>query len=332
MRLVRGQMRQFITALLDAFPTQTSLEMMVRIELDKNLGVIAQGKNLKEVAYNLTAAAETQGWLPDLISAAHHSNTGNEKLLTFIRQCKEFSNNREDGDGIHKISLHPYQLPNPCNFDLTHLIEDSLEKVEGKKGLIGLGIPCDLDAFLENYCTRLKNELGRNNVQIQRRLTLKPTNVSVDEAVAIIRRCQQKLQINDVLYPIVIQVSDKNIASMFWDKLQQEFTGSFKNRLILIIGGESASALPDNISMLEPPQFREAHIIRWVQEVVTHLGWPPQTRDAWKQKMVAECSHNNILHMAFVYDHLDYTIQLLQEDLSYEIFLAELEKRSSYCV
>lgn len=337
MRLTGDKLEQFISALLDAFPTQTSLERMVRVELDKNLSTLALGDDLGEVAYKLIKVAETEGWINKLVVAAYRSNPGNEQLSEFYKQFKKTLEKEESVYELtirkeHRIVTHSYQLPNPCNFDLTHLIEDSLEKVEGKKGLIGLAIPCDFGAFLESYCERLKRELGRNNVQIRRPLTLKPTNISVDEAIAIIKRCKQMLQINDILYPLVIQFSDKNMASNFWQKMCLEFTGNFESRLIVIMGGDSGTAFPENVTLLEAPQFKEAHIITWVRDVVAYLEWPYYVREKWRQRMVADCSHNNALHVGFVYEHLEYTVQLLQGNLSYESFLEELEKRSLYCV
>lgn len=333
--LTGDQVNQFTSALLDAFPSQAKLAEMVRLKLDKNLHALALGDNLQEIVFRLIGAAEAEGWIAQLIFSAHTSNPGNPVLLEFFHlssgMLTKGEHLYETASGGDEQRVLSYQLPSPCNFDLTRLIEDSLEKVEGKHGLIGLAVPCDDDAFLENFGERLKKELGRRNIQMWPRLTLKPIHVSTDEAIAIIKRCKQVLQKRDILYPIVIHIFDKHISNAFWQTMCHEFTGNFENRLIVIMGGDSACAFPDDIPLLEPPQFREAHIITWVRDVVGYLGWPDNVREVWKQKMVAECSYNNMLHMRFVYEHLVYTLQLLQGNLSCERFLDELEQRSLYC-
>jgi hypothetical protein len=230
-----------------------------------------------------------------------------------------------------QLCAQSYQLPSTYNFDLTHLIDDSLEKIEGKHGLVGIGIPCDDNALLENFCERLKKEIGRSNVHVRRRLTLKPTHISLDEAVTLMKRCKQTLQVSDILCPIAVHIFDKAFSNAFWQKLCAEFTGDFNNRLIVIIAGDPSTAFPENITMLDPPQFREAHIIKWVRDVVTYLQWPHYVREVWKQKMLAECSFDHALHVGFVYEYLDYTIELLQGNLSFQDFLKELEQRSLYC-
>src|SRR5438876_292504 len=106
------------------------------------------------------------------------------------------------------------------------------------------------------------------------RFTLKPTHASPDEAITIIKRCKQVLQKKEILYPIVIHFSDKRASNAFWQAMCQEFAGYFENRLIVIMVGDSTCDFPDDLPLLDPPQFREAHIITWVRDVVGYLGWP----------------------------------------------------------
>lgn len=74
---LRKKIRQ---AILGAYPTITSLKMMVDDELGHNLDAIAGGSNLEVVVFNLIIAAESQGWLEDLIRAASKSNPKNSDL------------------------------------------------------------------------------------------------------------------------------------------------------------------------------------------------------------------------------------------------------------
>jgi hypothetical protein len=161
MMLTGDQVDQFVSALLDAFPSQANLAGMVQLKLNKNLQTLALGDNLREIAIRLIGVAEAEGWIAQLIVAAHSSNPGNLVLLEFFQHFSVLLTKEEHlyktsvGSGVQQ-RIPPYQLPSPYNFDLTHIIEDSLEKVEGKHGLIGLTVPCDDDAFLENFVERLK--------------------------------------------------------------------------------------------------------------------------------------------------------------------------------
>ncbi len=76
-----GQQRKKIQeALIDAFPTKSSLEQMLSFGLEKNLDAIAEGSNLEVVVFKLIKTAESQGWVDQLIDAACKANPGNLKL------------------------------------------------------------------------------------------------------------------------------------------------------------------------------------------------------------------------------------------------------------
>lgn len=80
MKLSGQQRKKLIDALIDAFPTKSSLEQMLSLGLDKNLDVVAGGGNLEVVVFNLIKVANSQGWIDQLIDAACKENPGNLKL------------------------------------------------------------------------------------------------------------------------------------------------------------------------------------------------------------------------------------------------------------
>ncbi|MCW5319486.1 hypothetical protein GTQ43_39840 [Nostoc sp. KVJ3] len=77
------QRRQLKEALISAFPTRSSLEQMLSLELEKNLEAIAGGSNLQDIVFRLIQMAEAEGWLNDLIHAAQNYNPGNQALRDF---------------------------------------------------------------------------------------------------------------------------------------------------------------------------------------------------------------------------------------------------------
>lgn len=86
MKLSGQQYRQLTEALLDAFPSKSSLAQMVRFRLEKNLDAIAIGDALRDIVFLLIQKAEAEGWTLHLICAARESNPGNPTLLAFSQE------------------------------------------------------------------------------------------------------------------------------------------------------------------------------------------------------------------------------------------------------
>ena len=80
MNLSGQQREQLQIALIDAFPTKASQEQMLLFELDKNLIAIAGEGSLQEIVFKLIQAADSQGWVEDLVRAACDSNPRNQLL------------------------------------------------------------------------------------------------------------------------------------------------------------------------------------------------------------------------------------------------------------
>jgi hypothetical protein len=73
-------------ALLDAFVTWDDLELMVAKGLNKNLHAIATDKlNLSAAVTALVRQADSEGYLPDLLRAAHAERQGNPKIVGAVR-------------------------------------------------------------------------------------------------------------------------------------------------------------------------------------------------------------------------------------------------------
>ncbi|MEB3219209.1 MAG: effector-associated domain EAD1-containing protein [Nostocales cyanobacterium 94392] len=85
MYLSGQQRKELQDALIDAFPNTSSLEQMLTFGLDKNLRAIAGEGSLKEIVFKLIQAANSQGWIKDLLSAATNSNSGNARLRSITQ-------------------------------------------------------------------------------------------------------------------------------------------------------------------------------------------------------------------------------------------------------
>jgi eukaryotic-like serine/threonine-protein kinase len=85
MRLSKQQRKILQEALIDAFPNTASLEQMLSFELNQNLRAITGEGSLQDIVFKLIQAAESQGWVEDLICAACNCNSGNFKLDSIVQ-------------------------------------------------------------------------------------------------------------------------------------------------------------------------------------------------------------------------------------------------------
>jgi internalin A len=83
-KLSGSQRKQIHKALMDAFPTKSSLDRLLSHELDKNLDEIAGGNDLRDIVFNLIKTAEAEGWVEELIRAAKEDNPGNSLLNAIV--------------------------------------------------------------------------------------------------------------------------------------------------------------------------------------------------------------------------------------------------------
>lgn len=350
MRLNDDQWEPLQEALVSAFPSISKLRMMVKLKLKKNLNVISESNELSEVTFTLIETADTEGWMENLITAAREHIPGNELLNKFhdgyfttnsflnknqpITLFEERKTSIQELKKEQAVTEPSYRALNQYYFDLEALIEQSLSELDGQRGLVGLAVPCDDDAFQENFCQRLKDEIGRSNIQIKRPLALNPLVNSVERAVRVIKGYKQILQIGEIICPIQVQVFDPNssIPDKFWQIISAEFENTSEHRLIMLMVGSEDSVFPKGVIKIEAPKFTTTHVHRWVVKVTKYQGWAEQVIGQWKQHMIAGCClddpKSGLLDIRYVYDYLDYTMQLLQGSHSAEAFLQELEQRS----
>jgi len=330
---LKGEHRQKLcTAILDAFPNSGKLEQVIDFGLDQNLDAIATGGDYSEVIYKLLKWAESEGKLQQLMDALRHRDYGNPGNPQLKSVCQKLQQSQPVGE-------HFYNLINPCNFDLSTLIDKCLDEVYEQRGLVGIVLPCDDDAFQANFCQRLKQELGKSNMQIKRALALNPRMTSVETAINIIKRYKNSLAYTDILCPVRVNVRDSAIINEFWQKISIEFEEDFKHCLIIILLGNEDCNFPQFLIQLEPPKFKQTHVHQWIVKLSRNLGWEEKIVNQWKQRMIAECCvdslENQPLNIRYVYDYLDDTRKLFQEmkdNLSPEAFLEELEQIMNFYV
>ncbi|AFZ15532.1 hypothetical protein Cri9333_4757 (plasmid) [Crinalium epipsammum PCC 9333] len=347
MELKGNQFQLLIQALGDAFPDLSRLEMMVRLQLDKNINEISVQKALDLVLFDLIKIADSEGWLKDLIQKAHFSNPNNVLLKNY---CNEYLYNYslkensptpsiEKGNQCSSSTIlgqeqamvkKPHELLNPCNFDLSELIKQCLNILDEKQGIVGLAVSYDQDPFLKYFCERLKDRLGKSNISCKDALTLNYFT-PVDQAVSIIKRYKSLLQTHEVICPIRVQVSDSTLSHEFWQKASAEFNNDFEYRLIIIMVGSESICFPKGVNQISSPTFTKADAHDWIVDVTKAMGWEDHVIDEWKSLMKSDClqsdTNNGFLDVRLVYEHLVDTIDLLQKMPSADNFITTLKQR-----
>jgi Effector-associated domain 1/vWA-MoxR associated protein C-terminal domain/vWA-MoxR associated protein middle region (VMAP-M) 1 len=110
MELTGKQSKQLSEALIDAFPENKDLEMMLLYELEKKLNEISLGDTYKQVIFDVIKYFEAQGKIEDLIKAALQENPNNPKLISF---------NSDYSDGITENDWNNCKnILDKINFDI----------------------------------------------------------------------------------------------------------------------------------------------------------------------------------------------------------------------
>ena len=103
-KLTGAQREQLEAALLDAFRTLEQLQRMVRHRLDRDLNHFTHGP-LRDRVGQLIDEAESQGWMAELVQAAHAQNPGNPLLAAF--HGAYFSGSARPSPGSHVSAPAP---------------------------------------------------------------------------------------------------------------------------------------------------------------------------------------------------------------------------------
>lgn len=84
--LDESSIEPLVNALLNAFPSQRELKLLIAYKLHQNKEIIAEGNNLEEQVYSLVTWAYSQGQMKALITGALARNPGNSRLRKFATE------------------------------------------------------------------------------------------------------------------------------------------------------------------------------------------------------------------------------------------------------
>jgi hypothetical protein len=322
------------------------------------------GSNLSEKVFNLIEHCDKQGQsiLECLIKGAHKEVPGNLALKSFHdkyfnigsfsqEEVKENSSEENSGE-----ETRIRNNPDLKSLDLQYLMKDARKILETdfSVGLVGLYVPCESDKLRFLFCRRLKdwlhdvNKGSRGRVKANSVQELDPKNLSVEKMVeGIYKKYYDSLsKERDVIHCIRIRPKidpssedlekDKEYSNKFWKALEDKFKDfEFKSRLIIVMNGLNEPIFPDSAFKLSTPVFHREIIVSWVETNISehYSSWGYSAWDKWTDFMEERCicKHSHEMKIDFVYNFLEFTIDLLKDNLiDKEEFLDEIGLRGDY--
>lgn len=107
--------KELHSAILSAYPTEASLEQLVRFSIQVDLEHVAKGKNHSEIVFNLLKWIRSQGSMEGFVAAAVEYNPGNSNLAVCAQKIRRHQKRRrarafDSQDKSSQISSHKQKI------------------------------------------------------------------------------------------------------------------------------------------------------------------------------------------------------------------------------
>jgi len=320
------QLKAFHAALLDAYVNRHQLEMLVLWSLEKPPGTLEEG-GMSTCAFRLILAAQSEGWLHELVNAVLKQRARNVKVQQWAGNVKV----NQWATSVSPVTGDPgppssQRLLNTAYFDLDELPKVVVHARRAAQGrVLGFGVTYPDDLFVRKLCDRLSSYLGKT--QVKEPLNLMPEVGAVSKRLRHISRYRPDLDLANVLCVVHAQGVKAAIVAEFWQGVCREFD-QVSRYLVLILTGHQDADFPAGVTILPRPQFDVADVELWTREVAGLRGWPTELADAWTDLLCEKSMDEGVLDARYLYEAMEETIQAVR--LTPERFRKELEKRIGY--
>ena len=324
------QVETLIDALIAGYPAHEELEMLLYIELEKrSLLAIAGTGGLRSCVFRLVRAADSEGWLPELIIAAVERRPRCAELRAWIAA---------DGHALGPVmtaadltSQAPseprhYELLRSMSFDLVELHRVALRAVkEPSSHVVGFATRYPDDVFVGKLCEWLEANLS--DTKRKDPLPLFPEFGPVPGRLHALARYRRDLDSADVLCTVHAEGVPADRIAEFWEGVGREFTG-ITRRLVLVFVCDSSATCPADVIELPLPWFEVTDIDMWTREIARMYRWPVELADAWTALLCEESMYDGALDVRGLYEAMDRSIN----DVRYRThsFRQQLEGRVGY--
>ncbi|SFP85552.1 hypothetical protein SAMN05660464_4469 [Geodermatophilus dictyosporus] len=288
--------------LRERYPTRRQLREFVRRRLGENLDDYVGTGGLRDVAFQLVEAADSNGW--DLASALER-----DRILSLATPVN-------------------FNLLDLATFDLQSLVDGFYAEQlrAGTRRVLGIAVAWPDTKFVRYFCDRLQRALGGTWVQVDPDgTTLNPEMWSTDVAVRRIASQSRNLQVRHIVFPVWCDRADGQAIKRFWQGVRGELTSPLRY-LVLVLLTAPDTDLPVDVAALPVPSVNEEDIHRWTVEVVNALGWPVELAVPWKRRLLSGAELDGELNLAMLYTILDDDVQRVRDAGAREEFYDELRR------
>jgi hypothetical protein len=332
MNLKPEEQKLLMESLLDAFIDLSELEIMLRFNLNVKLHeIVTISGDYKYKVFRLIDWAEANGQTEALIRGACQDRPLKAQLIKTAEQIFDARNLSLNKPGestnrtVQEVSKAPalvFQQIAPHNFDLANVVDECLDQVLERLGLVGFVLPCGFPSVPPNLCDRLRNGFEDPvKVVVRPNIRIDPRVRSVEKGVTQISRYKELARTHNVIAPV--GCPDETMISPLWERIRGEFKDPLENKFILIIATPGAwSGLPDLVS-LPSPQFRRAHVREWITTIINALQWPNEIILLWEKRFLEQCMIGGELDVDEVYYRIDEASKYLQRRPTWQTFKRE---------
>lgn len=304
------QVETLIDALIAGYPTHDELEMLLYIELEKrSFLAIAGSGGLRSCVFRLVRAADSEGWLPELIVAAVRRRPRCAELRAWIA-----ADGHALGAVIDAADLashgppepRPYELLRSMSFDLVELHRVALRAVKGPSShVVGFATRYPDDVFVAKLCEWLEANLS--DTKRKDPLNLWPEFGPVSGRIHAVARYRRDLDSADVLCTVHAQGVPPGAIAEFWDGVGREFAG-IARRLVLVFVCDSSATFPADVIELPLPWFEVTDVDMWTRDIARMYRWPVELADAWTALLCEESMYDGALDVRGLYEAMDRSI------------------------
>jgi hypothetical protein len=295
-------LRELATAMQEAYADRQQVEELLFYRLDRRLAdYAAEVHPLPGVVLKLIMAAQSEGWLADLIVGLLADRPGAPTLRIWSTQHWEPVISPPTVPGEHRMLDSAF-------FDLLPLknrVDEARRR--DRRTVLGFGVHDADHLVVEKLCAWLPHSLGDS--ECKDFLSLRPDLAPVDVRVKQALRYLPDLAYVNVICRVLTEGAPVSVLAEFWDGLRAAVGPHPHRFVVLFVGGLQADTgdYPADVERLPAPVVRHEDLYLWAQEVVYRRGWPPALADSWGALLVEQASIGAELDIRYLFEAIDKT-------------------------
>ena len=254
-------------AIENAFSSSSELDDVLYYSVAKNSADITKDGSYPSVVRQVICWCLSQQKLGTFLKKAREENSGNTNLKTICEKLYKIQNKTNEPTNKRK-----FDLLDQCKFDLRNLLENCLDVIRDETDenrILGIGVPCEEEAFTISLCTRIKNTCTKKITYLNSPITLSST-IGENDSSRIIGKIKSQNKKGDVILVRMLVRCSHDKLKCIWDEISKYFKQYTKNHVIIMMFCEKNifENISDNIKPMKSPEIKGGDIEVWIQDVV----------------------------------------------------------------